>query len=313
MNGKEIFYEDKEKYNASYYPLDENITDPALIKIDEIYGAADSLSILNAEKNNRILLILSIVGTLITISFLLYDEAELHGLIVACIVMILCLFFIRRISNRLDCHRKYIEYRVLAETLRVQYFLCVAGIKENVIEILPWFTKKSIPWIEEVILSLPTVEISEKKSILDCWIRDQKAYHDSALKKSEAKKQRNDRTTKIVIVITIIFYIVALLFEFHMYTGGEWANANVIRAILKIILGTMSAVTIFTGSYYGKMSLSNIIDDHKRMSALYEQAEKDISQNGETDELIIFLAREFLIENGTWYAYQNKNKPDIII
>jgi hypothetical protein len=74
----------------------------------------------------------------------------------------------------------------------------------------------------------------------------------------------------------------------------------------------MSAITLFTGSYYGKMSLSNTIDDHRRMSSLYQKAEKDIMKNGESEELLISLAREYLIENSTWYSYQTKNKPDLV-
>ena len=72
-----------------------------------------------------------------------------------------------------------------------------------------------------------------------------------------------------------------------------------VRMILKIVLGTMSAVSLFTGSYYGKMSLSNTIDNHKRMISLYEKAENDVLQSYESEELLIFLAREFLIENST--------------
>ena len=47
------------------------------------------------------------------------------------------------------------------------------------------------------------------------------------------------------------------------------------------------------------MSLSNTIEDHKRMIALYTKAEENILENGESEELIPTLAREFLIENST--------------
>ena len=91
------------------------------------------------------------------------------------------------------------------------------------------------------------------------------------------------------------------------------SQADLLRAILKIVLGTMSAITLFTGNYYGKMSLSNVIDDHKRMISLYKTAEERILQEGEDEDLILFLAREYLNENSTWYAYQSKNKPDIVM
>lgn len=313
MNRKEIFYQDKKNCKIPFSHIENDITDSSLSLIDELYGVADVLSIQNAQKHHRILLILAITGTLITVSFLLYDEAELYGLIFACLIMIFFLFFIYRWANRLDCHRKYLEYRVLAETLRLQYFISKAGIKVNVASILPWFIKKAIPWIDDVLLSLPLDKVNEKKLVLDCWIRDQKAYHEGALIKAENKKYRDDRITKIVIVITIFAYIVAVLFEIFMlnYSSGE-IQANVIRAILKIVLGTMSASALFTNSYYGKMSLNTEIDDHKRMIELYEIAENDILQNGENEEELMNLAREFLIENSTWYAYQSMNGPGVV-
>ena len=90
-------------------------------------------------------------------------------------------------------------------------------------------------------------------------------------------------------------------------------QVDMIRSILKIVIGSMSAFTLFVGSYYGKMSLANEIEDHRRMSMLYEKAENEVMERGETNDLIISLAHEFLIENGIWYAYQSKNMPDLTL
>lgn len=313
MNKKEVFFRDKEECNEEFTHITGDITDPALKAIDELYGAADVLSIKNAVKHQRILLALSIIGTLITIGFLLYDEAELHGLILACTVMILFLFYIRRKAHTLDCHRKYIEYRVLAETLRVQFFLSVAGVQKQVVDILPWFIRQGLPWIEDVLKSLPKMSRHERNPIINFWILDQRAYHNGALAKAENKKNRDNRTTRVVIAITIIAYLITLFFELFIFTQNPGnVDVNAVRAILKIIVGTMSAVTLFTSSYYGKLSLTYTINDHKRMIALYDNAEREIARKGETEEILVDLAREFLIENSTWYSYQTKNKPDLV-
>ena len=177
MNEKETFYREKEECRLPLTQVMEGETDPSLQELNELFGAADVLSIENAKKHRRILLILSIIGTLLTFAFLLYDEAELHGLILACGVMILCLFFVRRIANRLECHRKYLEYRVLAECLRCQFFLSFAGTGIRVMEVMPWSIRKGIPWIPEVLSSIPENKSSEKRSVLDPWIREQKMYH----------------------------------------------------------------------------------------------------------------------------------------
>lgn len=313
MNKKEVFFRDKEECSEEFTHITGGITDPALKAIDELYGAADTLSIRNAVKHQRILLALSIIGTLITMGFLLYDEAELHGLILACTVMILFLFYIHRKAHTLDCHRKYIEYRVLAETLRVQFFLSVAGVQKQVVDILPWFIRQGLPWIEDVLKSLPKMSSHERNPIINFWILDQRAYHNGALAKAENKKNRDNRTTRVVIAITIIAYLITLFFELFIFSQNPGSvDVNAVRAILKIIVGTMSAVTLFTSSYYGKLSLTYTINDHKRMIALYDNAEREIARKGETEEILVDLAREFLIENSTWYSYQTKNKPDLV-
>ena len=336
MNPKDTFYKDWENCKIPVYHIEEKITDPTLKKIDEIYGVADILSIENAKKHERNLWLLSAFGTIITILFLLYDEAELHLLIFGCIIIIVGIYQLYKLAERNDCHRKYIQYRVLAETLRVQYFLSKAGVKKQVTDILPWFIRNGLPWINEILLELPLKKADKKNSIINCWVRDQLEYHQNALVRTTNRKERDDRITKIVLTVTIATYIIAVIFEIYILTipSGEitsdmlssflkslqdwgimvgFTPTDMVRSIMKIVIGTMSAATLFTGSYYGKMSLSNIIEDHRRMAMLYEKVENEILQNGETEELIITLAREFLIENSTWYSYQSKNTPNLTI
>lgn len=316
MSLKEIFYKEKESCEIPFTHIEEGITNPSLKEIDEIYGAADVLSIKYSGIHQMNLKIISVIVPLIAFLFLLYDEVEQHWLIIACILLIAVLFFYYNISKKQNSHDKYLEYRLLAESLRAQYFLSKSGVEKKVSDILPWFIKKGVPWINEVLLELPDAQMNEKEPILDCWIRDQRMYHESALEKTRKQNERNNRIEKIVLCITILSYIATLIFEIYMfcYSPFDAVTANWNRAALKIIIGTMSVITIFLGNYYGKMSLSSKIDEHRRMVGLYEKAEKDIIENGEeSEELILFLAREFLIENSTWYAHQKKNKPDFTV
>ena len=333
MNKKEVFFRDKETCRIPPAHIIEGVTESPLFEIDELFGAADALSLQNASIHRRILMALSAAGTLLTLFFLLYDEVEAHGLIIACGIMILSLFFIRHFADRRDCHRKYIEYRVLAESLRCQFFLLYAGTGKYVIEILPWSVRMGIPWIAQILeeISRKPVQAERtrgeavrgnarpavtgtKRSIIDCWVREQKRYHKEALGKTKIKSCRDGRISKVVLIITIGAYIAALVFELIVYrTHAGNGNIDLVRTILKILLGTLSAITLFTGSYYGKMSLPYEMNDHERMIALYEAAEQKILENGESEELLLFLAREFLNENSTWYAYQSKNSPDLVI
>ena len=312
MNQKEIFLQELNNYKFSTASIVETDIESALKEIDRIYGVADSLSIKNGKKHRYILLLLSIGGTILTFMFLLYDELEFYGLIIACGVMVLCLLLLNFLTDKLDCHRKYLQYRILAEALRLQYFLSLAVVETRVVDILPWSLRKGIGWIEEILKSLPQTKIKNKHSILQCWIIDQRKYHERALAKTEIKNYRDKTISKMTTIITIGIYFVALIFELFVF-NNEVVNINIIRMILKILLGTMSAITLFLGSYYGKMSLSNAIEDHKRMIELYKKAQEDVVVSGESEELILSLAREFLNENSAWYSYQQKNRANIVV
>ena len=315
---KELFLKEKEEYDGEihhiYYKMNE-ITNPSMIEIDKLYGIATGLSTKNAEKYRKIILWLSIFGGLLTWSFLFYDEAEMHGLIIACTISIIILYFIISYAEKLDCHRKYLEYRVLAESLRVQFFLLYAGIAEPVSEMLPWFIKTGIPWISDILSEL-NLSTADEEQHIHYWIQNQREYHEGAIKKNIPKYNNQKRLEKIALVITICTYAFTLIIEIFIFYN-YLANYDVaqIRAGLKIIIGTAAIMGLFGANYYGKMSLYNKINDSKRMVLLYNEFEKEIDrEEGEiSEENVKYLAKEFLMENSAWYASQNPNKPDWVM
>lgn len=334
-NEKEIFFKDKENCDMKFSHVEDGEIDPKLKDIDELFGAADVLSMKYNAKHDRNLKFLSVFGAVVVFLFLLYDEAELHSLVFGCIALIGVVIIQNHYAQKHEYLRKYTQYRLLAESLRVQYYLSYAGVKKRVIDILPWFTKKGIPWIVEVLSELPQIEIGQRRSIMNCWIRPQRDYHEQKYYELRRKEEKNDKL-KYVMYLTVFAYALALIFEIIMYTtpshelnvdfignilyglqsvGIMEGNSQtaMIRAILKIFLGTLSAITLLAGNYYGKKSLSTIIEDHRRMFMLYEHVEYEIIQNRnvESDELILDLAREFLFENSAWYAHQKQNESDI--
>lgn len=322
---EELFEKEKDRPELRKYHIEKEIKDPLLKEIDGLYADADALSMYYAEKYRRILFGLSLAGTLLSVSFLLYDEINFHGMILACGVFIVTLFAVNRVADRLHCHRKYLEYRLLAEGARVQYYLARAGIRESVTDLMPWPWKFDVPWTVAVLERFRGRSVTEQKkdgpaaSLLDIWIIDQKAYHQRAYITTEKKEHDDGRFTQTAMILAIITYIAALVFE--IVFGGLFGAPAVlspermetIRVILKVAMGTFSAVTVFTGNYYGKLSLEDVEQDHRRMAALYEKAEKEIRKEGESEELLLNLAREELNENSSWYAYQKKNRPEVNI
>jgi|GEM_PF-1430038 hypothetical protein len=296
--------------------IEEDITNPVLCEIDELYGAADVLSMKHYEKHRQKIIRISIIAPFIVFFFLLYEAIELHWIIIAVTALILLLYFVYTHPKDEDSHAKYLEYRVLAETLRTQYFISKSGVKKNVVELMPWFTYLGIPLIKDVFSELSSIDANIRESILDCWIRNQMNYHDNAHKKALKQYERHELYEKIALAVTLIVYGIALFFEISMMLNMplEFEIAHWVRAGFKIGVGTATAITIFLSNYYGKMSLSSKIEEHIRMFWLYQKVEREIKlTKKETPEQIVYLARECLVENATWYSHQKKNKPDFAV
>lgn len=331
---REIYDEDVRNYKGKHSNVSKDINDARLDRLREIYGITSKLAAENGDKKREYIKYLSWLGVLLTIAFLLYDELEAHYLIIFCIVLLFAIIAIDLWSNYKNCHEKHLKYRMIAETTRVQFFLSAASIDTPVTELLPWFVQQDIPWLKDILSNPPVLPPHEKMPIINSWVEHQQSYHKSKIEPEEKKQRHNTYLTILIVIITMATYITTLCFELYLYKYPNtvinvdafaailnamhhiWAmdgytQIDMIRGFLKIAMGTASAASLFTASYYGKMSLSDSIKDHKRMNELYNKAKEDL-KNGEPEEGVIELARHYLNENSAWYAYENQNKPDLV-
>lgn len=289
--------------------------DAQLDRMEKLYTEADAQSVRFAKQYRRILAALAIISTIITISFLLYDEAELHWMILVCGLMLLAAWTVQRCGKRFACHRRYLEYRTLAEGFRVQAFLRYAGSGLCVSDVLPWSAQTETGWIAA---ALTASAIGAKRygrhEIKEPWVEQQRAYHAGAAQTSKRSLLGSDRIVKIAFWISIALYLGVLAFEFVWGDlspfGARIADADRYRTLSKLLLGGVSAATLFTSNYFGRLSLSRVVSDHGKMERFFAAVSDRIDRYGQTDELLLLLAREELIENGNWCSYQRDNAAD---
>lgn len=317
MTTKEEFLEEKKNCDLELYSIEKGITDSGLKEINEMFGVADALSIKYAEMHQNNLKINAFLAAALVLFFLIYEAAEQHYMVIPCVILIGLMVYQYMRGKKQRAHEKYLEYRLLAEIIRVHYFLVIAKVKMPVTKIMPWFLNQAIPWAKEIINELPKVEVNEKRSIMNCWVADQEKYHNNAHVKTRNQKDKNDRIEKIVLIVTVAGYIAAAIFEAYLilHFPMDESIEHLLRAALKIIIGIGTVVLIFVGTYYGTISLSSKIEEHRRMEMVYQKARNRIflQKAKENDDFIIHLAREFLVENATWYAHQKENKLELNI
>ena len=304
---------------GSFILSENSDKDKCISRMENVNAAAEKLSMESARLFRITLAILAAAGSLLTFAFLMYDEAEAYWMILVCGVMLAFAWGIGHFAKQSDCHRRYLEFRVLAESLRVQIYLRYAGSHISVPSLLPWSQQEETTWI---LCALCALEIGTapqaKNDIHDCWVESQREYHLSAGKRTLRNLKLSGHIVRSSLILSVTLYLAAVLFE--LICGGlifslgvSVGNVETYRTLLKILLGTISAVTLFTASFYGRLSLDRTQADHQKMIHFYEKMSGLISRYGQTEEILSVLAREELIENGNWCSFQRDNKPDFNI
>ena len=291
--------------------------DGTLDRMEEAALGADSLSLRNAGKYRRVLALLALASTLLTLAFLFYDEAEAIWLILVCGLLLVFAWLCRVWARRSDCHRRFIEYRALAECLRVQACLRYAGSGLRAATLLSWSQQEETAWIMAALCALDTgEEPGERHDILACWVEDQLHYHEKAARRTGRAAKLSDRVVGTALCLSILLYLAGLAFE--LLWGGRIlrpllpaADPELCRTVLKIAMGGISAATLFISNYYGRLSLPRVLADHRKMARFYGKMAEQLRQRGQTETLLRVLAREELAENGNWVSYQSDNTPDI--
>ena len=296
---------------------ERDFDDAALLRIERIGLTAGRLSAASAEKFRRALALLAVAATLLTLAFLLYDEAQAIWMILVCGLMLLAAWLFRRYAARSDCHRRYLEYRALAECLRVQAFLRYAGSARQASELLSWSQREETAWIMAALCALGIAPAPEKAhAIRDCWVEGQRRYHRQAGEKALRRTAVSERIVRAALILSIALYCAAVVFE--LLCGGltaapvlAVADAEAYRTVLKIVLGSISAVTLFVSNYYGRLSLPRTLSDHGKMERFFARISEELQRRGQTEALLTVLAREELTENGNWCSYQRDNRPEV--
>ena len=303
--------------------------DAPLNSLRSVYGEADSLSLHFQKKYVCTIKCFSVFGMLLVLFFLLYDELEAN-LFLLCFGLLMFTYMIAYFLVRKGkWHMKYLQYRILSETLRVQFYLTAAGTITYIGNAFTWTQKQDVTWIKDAVSALLTGAPMEDQIPADAikmaWIDGQLAYHKKALTRDLQKHLFNEKTARWILICSVALFATVLILEFFFRPAMTWLiymkrppalfsqhsdQALTLRSLMKILLGGISAMTAFLANYYGKLSFERKSIDHKKMIRLFASA-KAIYENGQvrSEALFFELAREEIIECGNWFSYCQESTP----
>lgn len=225
--------------------------------------------------------------------------------------LLLCLGYVLYVFNkRREFHRKHLDYRALAEGLRVQFYWSFAGLKEKAHEEYLIQHRSELDWIRGALRSVTlTADAEEGEArradhatlamISNEWVREQWRFFRRAFKRDHRKLKRQHN----LVLLTLSIGIALGVFQtaVHIRWGRpEWTEAIV------VLLGFFPALAVVLATYGEKMGLAPQMRRYEWMRALFGRARRAISGHLEIGDLdgaasvLKDIGIEALKENGDW-------------
>lgn len=307
-----------------------NLTESAQRLLDQ-YAVADTLAIYFQKRRRLTLVTLFVVAVLAVLTFEVYGELLAHPLVLAGYPLLLAgALSLYLLSERKKFQNKHLDYRALAEGLRVQLFWQLAGLTDQVADHYLRQHRTELEWIRNAIRgwnifaqpdcisgggadaagrSVAMVEFAGKH-----WVEAQGAFFDRSTTRDHKKLGRRERLAQWSFGFGLA--LAALVFSLH-FVLSDFDESSYLRHVLIVVMGITPVIAAAIGGYAEKMAFSAQAKRYDWMKALFNRAATQLRSLEErkdfagAQQLIFDLGKEALEENGAWVMIHRERTADV--
>lgn len=312
---------EREKYALLVGDVPSDLPD-GIQNIDRIYSIADWLAIHFQRKMLITLRVTHILTFLMGLMFILYSDLATHRYyLVAFFAFFLVAAGVQLIATRRDWHRRHLDYRALAEGLRVQFYWAAAGVDSGSVA---RFTHDSflqsqdveLGWIRNVMRvagtrhdAMPTATAEGLAFVLKEWIGDMDSgqlgyYRRKALER--IKRSRLTSRLSLLGLLVTVFVVGAIA----VYGTG------VPDGLHDPLIVTMGATLLLIGVRHGyaySTAEKELIKQYEFMLGIYRNALRRMdTAESDTDrrKILRALGRAALNEQAEWILLHRDRSPE---
>jgi len=285
-------------------------------RILQAYCSADLLAVRSKASYRRALISIywTAAGTgLMSFGVLNVPGFRLTSLMVAYALFFLATVTVFQVQKKKGWFDRYLEYRALAEGLRVQRFWQIAGLGrgDDRAEAFDMYLSKQvgeIGWIRESLRALSCRErlsnnAEARQFINQNWVKEQVDFFSGAVERDHLKRQRFNR-------ISSVLYGAGLV-PLLLIRGLTFASSTVLSTHKLFVMALRSMLVLpafgaLVSSYSRHLALDEQEKTYRRMARLFRLGKQKIEASGaEPDRLyyetiIRALGSEALRENADW-------------
>jgi hypothetical protein len=285
---------------------------PGLRDIDHIFRASDWLAIHFQKRTLLALQATHLLALGMGVMYIAYSDMIPAGIFLyAFLGFFVLAAVIHFFGRRFSWHRKYLDYRTLAEGLRVQLYWAAAGVKSGIKSKYTHDTflqtqDPDLGWIRNVMRVAGTEcdasnyqESAGLEFAINEWLGDansgQLGYF---LRKGDERLQRFRRTERFAQYAFWIGFAVIALF---ILMSAEWED--VLRDPVVVLMGIMLLLVGVRQSYSFSVADAELIKQYEFMSRIFTNARRRIDATDSDEEkrrILRVLGDAALGEHAQW-------------
>jgi hypothetical protein len=275
-------------------------------RLRDVFAVANLLA-LHAQKRMRwALYILFGIGVVATILFAMFHIYDLKSAGWAFGSTVLLGVGAYQVAKRSKVHERYVEYRTLAESARIQFYWRACGVPDCTRDHCTAQLPTNLAWIHDALLSIvrssgvaaSPISADALRATLAGWIAEQGRYFRRSAPRAHRRFSRWNRLANGLFIAWVIVGGVLLL-------GETCCAASLIEwkwiSFIAVLLPAFSAIIV---GFLAKIAMGYQAKHYHRMASIYARAEAQLA-NAAPDELrrvAVELGRQALQENVQWAA-----------
>jgi hypothetical protein len=287
--------------------------------IDRLYHRADALARRYQSYFFRVVRTTGVLGLAAGVCFVAFaDWPVVHTMLLPYILCIVLVLSLGALDRSFSWQRKYLDYRVLAEGLRVQFWWAVAGVEmENPSRFShDSFLKRQdleLGWIRNVMRyagfrSDSTDRDSSEELVALCmsyWVSDQHKY----FRQKAMERERRQRVTGLFNIVGLLLLVVAAV--------TLAARADLVEltpgAVLIALMGLVPFAIAARQNYAYRTAESEMLAQFQHYVRIYQNATNLMTKAptlAMKQDILRAVGEAALEENGQWILRQ-RERPSV--
>jgi hypothetical protein len=300
---------------------------PRLAQIDSEYVKADWLALYYQRRSDGLFGLFGAFAFVLGCIYLAYDKLGENQLLLAVyLVILLGSLALYRLLYSKVWFFKHLRYRALAETMRVKFYLCFAGVGRS-LGAAEVFALSGIEnfdgfgWIADVLKDVEPVGLAAAPAldprridfVRDAWVASQHRYFKRKVRQLERKERQVSRWQIVAVACTVIVLLARLLLPQSIrsvYVMNDVPLKNL------LMLGA-EIMALFLGAWklhQSKMAARELIWQYQNQLTHFSRASTELERTATPSrkaELLVELARRSLMESYLWtiHRYHREHAP----